>query len=236
MPTASSSPKRKSPRARKGPGRPAGSGSGEGRAALLRAARDLMAEKGLPHVTLREVADRAGVKPALVHYYFEGKRGLLDAVIAEVGGRALARMQQAIQSEGTPEQRLRAYIEGWVAGIAEDPYFPRLAAEHVLFSEDDVIDDFVERFVRPNLEMLRSLLDEGAASGAFREVDPRFLIPNIAGACLWFFLAAPLVRRVFDLDEITPEIVGQFAQSTSTLVLRGIAGPGAVATEPSPTR
>ncbi len=191
-----------------------------------------MAEKGLPRVTLRQVADRAGVEPALVHYYFGGKQGLLDAVIAEVAGRALAKAQEAVQSDGSVEQRLRAYIEGWVAGIAEDPYFPRLAAEQVLFAEGEVIDDFVERFVRPNLAILRSLLDEGTASGAFREVDPRFLIPTITGACLWFFLAAPVVQRVFDLREITPETVEQFAVSTSTLILQGIAAPGAVPGEP----
>ena len=54
-----------------------------------------MTEKGFPRVTLREVAERAGVKPALVHYYFEGKRGLVEAVIGEVAGRGLARMQEA---------------------------------------------------------------------------------------------------------------------------------------------
>ena len=49
---------------------------GAAREALLRAARDLMGEKGLPQVTAREVAERARLNPGLVRYYFGGKHDL----------------------------------------------------------------------------------------------------------------------------------------------------------------
>jgi AcrR family transcriptional regulator len=74
---------------RRRPGRPVGIPPGESQHALLRAARDLMAEKGLPRITLREVAERAGVQPALVSYYFGGKSFLLRAVVADVAERAI---------------------------------------------------------------------------------------------------------------------------------------------------
>jgi AcrR family transcriptional regulator len=47
---------------------------------ILDVAEDLFSKHGFHGVTLREVAREAGVDTALVHYYFETKRGLFDAV------------------------------------------------------------------------------------------------------------------------------------------------------------
>ncbi len=52
----------------------------ETRGLILDHAEALFARHGLHGVTVREVGSSAGVDPALVHYYFETKKGLFDAV------------------------------------------------------------------------------------------------------------------------------------------------------------
>jgi AcrR family transcriptional regulator len=47
---------------------------------ILDVAEDMFSKHGFHGVTLREVAREAGVDTALVHYYFDTKRGLFDAV------------------------------------------------------------------------------------------------------------------------------------------------------------
>lgn len=51
------------------------------RAALLDAAESLFAQTGFHAVTVREIARKAGADPALVTYYFGGKRELFDEVL-----------------------------------------------------------------------------------------------------------------------------------------------------------
>ena len=58
---------------------------GEGldlRRAILDAAEQLFSAHGVYGVTTRQVAAEAGVDTALIHYYFDSKRGLFDAVFA----------------------------------------------------------------------------------------------------------------------------------------------------------
>lgn len=208
--------------ARRGPGRPAGVQAGEGQEALLEAAHQLMGEKGLPRVTVREVAERAGVQPALVNYYFGGKQGLLRAVVTEVAQRMLATIREAVAVEGSVEQRFRALVGAVVGLCAEEPYAPRLIMEQVLFGEEEMIDAFVEGYARPNLETMRRLLAEGAASGEIREVDPLLLVPTLLGGCVFFFLASPVIRRLFGLDAITPELAERLVDHTVEVLLRGI--------------
>lgn len=189
-----------------------------------------MAEKGLPRVTLREVAKRAGVQPGLVNYYFGGKDGLFRAVVSAVAGEMLERIQAAVASEGSPEDRVREFVRGMAQATTAAPYAPRLMVEQVLFGDEAVVEEFVTSFARPNLAAMLALLDAGQESGRFRPVDPRFTIPAMVGACIFFFLSSPVVRRLYEIEPVDAEVAREFADSTAEMILHGIVGRGASTT------
>jgi AcrR family transcriptional regulator len=56
-------------------------GSPDARKAVLGAARELFAELGFERTTMRAVAARADVDPALIYHYFGDKEGLLSAAV-----------------------------------------------------------------------------------------------------------------------------------------------------------
>jgi AcrR family transcriptional regulator len=61
--------------------RPGQSGS---RHDILNAARHLFAEQGYESTSLRAISREAGVDPALVHHFFDGKAAVFDAAFADV--------------------------------------------------------------------------------------------------------------------------------------------------------
>ncbi|HVD22499.1 MAG TPA: TetR family transcriptional regulator, partial [Lapillicoccus sp.] len=65
------------PPARRGP-RPAGEDT---RARITEAARSEFADKGYEGTSMRSVARVAGVDPALVHHYFDGKADLFAQAV-----------------------------------------------------------------------------------------------------------------------------------------------------------
>lgn len=207
----------------RGPGRPAGSVGQQGREAILKAARELLAREGASRVTLRMVAERAGVRAPLVHYYFGGKAELFEAVMADVAAGLRDRMRQIGDSVGPVDERLRAFIAGAVGAFADDPYAPRLLAELILFPDDDRTDRFMREFGRPNAEVLARVISEGMASGEIREIDPRMLVPAMMGAIVFYFLGAPGLRRLLDFEPLDPERVEQYKAFVADLLLHGIA-------------
>jgi AcrR family transcriptional regulator len=56
-------------------------GGGDTRTALLDAARVVFAERGYDGATVRAIADRAGVDPAMVNHWFGGKEPLFVAAL-----------------------------------------------------------------------------------------------------------------------------------------------------------
>ncbi len=68
------------------------------RAMLVDAAERLMVEEGYAAVTSRRVAAMAGVKPALVHYYFRTMDDLFLALFRTRAGQGLERQARALES------------------------------------------------------------------------------------------------------------------------------------------
>src|SRR5262245_32590088 len=105
------------PRAR---GRPVPGGEIGTREALLDAAVTLFAEQGVAATTSAEIAARAGVTPAMVHYHFRSRDRLLDAVVDE----RLALFPARVFDEIAPDSSSTGVVETIVRRIYE-------AAEHM---------------------------------------------------------------------------------------------------------
>jgi AcrR family transcriptional regulator len=91
---------------------------GDLRAALIRAADDILAEQGLEGFSLREAARRAGVSPAAPTHHFGSAAGLLSEV-ATLGFEELARHLQV--DERIPARRLRMQGVGYVRFALSHP-------------------------------------------------------------------------------------------------------------------
>jgi AcrR family transcriptional regulator len=85
---------------------------------ILDAAEYLFSKSGLHGVTLRDVAQRVGVHTTLLHYYFEDKRSLYEAVFARRAGvtsgrrmEALERYEREAGDTPTVEGALHAFLD-----------------------------------------------------------------------------------------------------------------------------
>jgi AcrR family transcriptional regulator len=98
------------------PGRPAsqpGDQLGK-REKILDVAEDVFAEHGYAPTSLRNIAKRASVNPALIAYYFDSKERLFEEVFKRRGTQIARRWHDALEARpgSTPsvEELLRAYL------------------------------------------------------------------------------------------------------------------------------
>jgi len=90
------------------------------RAEILEAAWELARQHGLAGLTLRDVANRIGMRPPSLYWYFDSKNAVYDAMFAEGNRVLLSRMAtQVWPSE--PRALLRAMATLFVTYSVEDP-------------------------------------------------------------------------------------------------------------------
>lgn len=89
-------------------------GNPDTREAILKAARELFTERGYDAASIRQIANRADVDPALVHHYFGSKEQLfLVAAEAPIDPRKLIPEVTAGGPEGVGERLVRAFVRVW---------------------------------------------------------------------------------------------------------------------------
>jgi len=203
-------------RAQSGRGRPTGR-KGDTRDYLLDTARAVMVERGLGRATMREIADRAGVNPALLHYYFGTKTGLFTAIIERVRERLRGQLDQALQTEGSVSERLRAVIATYTAVIAAEPYIARLIIEELLERphSDAGFTHGIEDLLSAHI---RRLFEEGVSKGEFRTPNVPFDFAELMPQVVFFLLMAPLSRG----GAQGVEQLGPWAAEAAEILLFGI--------------
>ena len=141
----------------------------ESEQAILDAARDILAERGLEGLSMRSVADRVGVTATAIYRYFPGK----EALVARVVERGFQRFGEYLREAGERHprgslERIAALGEAYVRFALENQAYFR-----VLFSLDhsdrQAIEDLPEG---GGHGLLRRAVVEAMDAGVMRRADP----------------------------------------------------------------
>jgi TetR/AcrR family transcriptional regulator len=197
-------------------GRPTG-GDRSTRERLLDAGRQLLSERGSSAVTVREIARRAGVHPALLHYYFETKAGLFAALVERVHER-LGLALQTLPAAGLASERLEQWLRTCADVVAEDPYVCRLLLQEILQPDDQTS---LARGIRELISaQLRDIVQTGVNTGEFAAASLAVSLAEVAPQLIGFLLLAPLGSGASSAARMRA-----WAPQAARLVLYGLQGP-----------
>lgn len=165
-------------------GRPRDGNPAETRKEILRAAEQSFADSGFVGATTRQVAAKAGVNVATLHYHFGNKEGLYRAVLAEA---AAGLVPPHAATPGPPVERLGRFVEALYDFAAARPPLARLATLDMLVGppSSSSVQGHDEEDAR--LSALRSLLTslEGAGARVVRpELAARWILSLIDASVL----------------------------------------------------
>jgi AcrR family transcriptional regulator len=190
---------------------------------LLDAAIACFAADGVAATSLRSIALKAGVTPALVNYYFGSKEQLLDAFVAERISPIVRALRESLLAAGDdPRAVLAAFVRGIHGVVAQYPWWPSLWVREVL-NEKGVLRDVFHKIIAPQVtQLLARTLGEAQKRGAVSTaLDPRLLVVSLVGLTMFPLAAEPIWRRVFPAGDLDREVL---LRHTLALLDHGLGG------------
>ena len=143
----------------------------ERRAELSAAARDVALADGLAAVTLRGVAARAGVAPALVAHYHPAMDELVASAFRAVVAAELDEVRGLLAPFDGPTARLAALLRTLLDGTREDVTLVWVEA-WALGRRNEALAAAVRGEMDAWQALILSVIEEGVAAGGFRADDP----------------------------------------------------------------
>lgn len=185
------------------PGRPRAEETNQ-RERLLDAAVLCFAADGVAATSLRGIALKAGVTPALVNYYFGSKEQLLAAFIAERIAPVVQVLRESLLAAGDdPRALLAAFVRGIHDVVAKFPWWPALWVREVL-NEKGSLRDALHNVIAPQVTQLlaRALVDAQKRGAISADLDPRLLVVSLVGLTMFPLAAEHIWRRIFPAGDV----------------------------------
>jgi len=186
--------------------RPAGDGDTEQR--ILQAARAVFIRSGTAGARMQEIAEEAGVNPALLHYYFKSKDRLAQAVFRELAGRMIPSIVSVLSSGDTIEKKVEQFVRRYIDTVRESPFVPGYILAELYFNPQritaltsEIAGAHPGEVMQSFLPKLRAQLDEQARIGAIRPIAPEQFLVNLIALCVFPFAARPLLGIGLGLDD-----------------------------------
>jgi len=190
-------------------GRPLETGHQDLKTQILDTAEVFFSDFGYAATSIRRIADKAEVNPALVHYYFGNKKSLLLKVME----RTLEPLVHAIAAmKSGPDASPEVIARLLLSMAAEHPNIPRLMIREVLLPGGEMQQYFIENLAPHLGGALPALLDREKSAGRMREdSDPAISAMLILAVCVFPFIARALAEPVLGIkfDEDGIELLNQ---------------------------
>lgn len=166
---------------------------------ILEAAKAVFIEQGLAGARMQDIADRAGINKALLHYYFRGKDKLFEMVFQEAAMKFLPRISVLFEGEVPLFDKIRVFVENYITLLMENPFIPLFVLNEVHKSPTD----FIMRIWggrMPPVNEFAAQVEREIAAGHIRPIKPFHLMMNLISMCVFPFVGRPIVSGVFNLQ------------------------------------
>jgi AcrR family transcriptional regulator len=153
------------------------------RGEILRQAAEVFRRRGFHGAGMREIASALGMTPGALYYYFTSKEELLYQVQTLALENLIATGRAIAGSALPPPEKIEKLIRAHLAqilgemggGLAHVEFhaLPKARLREVVAGRDEYD------------RLLREMIEEGIAAGAFRDVDSKLAALSLLGSLNW---------------------------------------------------
>jgi TetR/AcrR family transcriptional regulator len=191
----------------------------DNRAKIIAIAEMEFAEFGYKGASIMNIAKRANMPRANVHYYFQNKLELYKKVLTDI----LQLWNQAfnqITPEDDPADAIGAYIKAKVMYSKTNPLASKIFANEIIHGAPR-INEYLNSDFREWLRSKSAVIEQWIKQGKMDPVDPLFLIMLIWSATQHYADFSTQVNAVLDKKELTDQDFEDIANNLTHIILKG---------------
>jgi TetR/AcrR family transcriptional regulator len=184
---------------------------------ILDAAEALFAERGYEGTTLRDVAERVGLRTPSLYNHFPNKESLYEAVLERGISPVLDVLSEVVEARERTDRDVRQVTERTMALVGRRPDLPRLI-QHETLSGGRHLTPMLRAWIQRTFERAYQMVE--ASSGASRWEPDQFplLVLAMYHVFVGYFAIAPVYKDLNDRDLLTEEALAEQTRFFGDLV------------------
>lgn len=196
---------------------------------ILDIAESLFASKGYDRTTIKQIGAGAGLNPALIYYYFDGKEGLYKAVLQRLFDTLLSQGGALLDGSVPPAEAIRRLLTLQAEWLLARPNFYRLLVREMVDHDARHAQEVMLQMAAGPFQRLCRVIEEGQRSGTFRtDLEPRFAALSTIAQVVYFFVFRPAVGVFFGRGSagVADQTAREFARHAGEFALSALSPTG----------
>lgn len=163
---------------------------------IMEAAEQVFLDEGFAGARMQEIANKAGINKALLHYYYRSKDKLFELVVKHKMKHFLPQVTTILHDESIPVMtKVEMFVQGYLGMLRQNQRMPLFMLntmhrhpEFTPWGDHKIGKEFVE------------VMERAIERGEIRRIDPHQFMLTLVGMCIFPFLARPIFKGIFDLS------------------------------------
>ncbi|MFT7049994.1 MAG: TetR/AcrR family transcriptional regulator [Psychroserpens sp.] len=167
---------------------------------ILNAAKNVFQVKGMDGARMQEIADKAGINKAMLHYYYRSKQLLFEAVFKTAFSLLAPQLNTILNDDSSIEDKIRNFTLNYITFISKHPYLPNFIIQE-LNRNPDFILKMKNNLGFPNLEKFKKQVKTEVEKGTLKPISAEQLFINILALNIFPFVARPLIMAFTNTND-----------------------------------
>lgn len=162
---------------------------------ILEAAKQVFMEKGIDGARMQDIADKAGINKALLHYYFRSKEKLFEMIFIEEARKFMPKITSIMMSELTLFEKVEKFVGEYIDTLMQNPLLPIFILNEINRNPKEAIKKIFGS-QRPPIDKVDELITKLVKKGEIKPIKGYELMVNMVSLCIFPFLARPMVQWI----------------------------------------
>lgn len=167
---------------------------------ILNAAEGIFQSKGMDGARMQEIADKAGINKAMLHYYYRSKQLLFEAVFNKAFSLLAPQLNKVLNDDSSIEDKIRNFTSNYISFIIKHPYLPNFIIQE-LNRNPDFLLKLKENKNFPNISKFNKQVENEVENGIIKPIKGEQLFINIMALNIFPFIATPLIKAFANVDD-----------------------------------
>lgn len=167
---------------------------------ILDAAKNVFQSKGMDGARMQEIADKAGINKAMLHYYYRSKQLLFEAVFKNAFALLAPQLNKVLNDDSSIEEKIKNFTKNYISFISKHSYLPSFII-HELNRNPDFILKMKNKDGFPTLDKFKHQVEKEVADGILKPIKGEQLFINLIALSIFPFIASPLIKAFTNTND-----------------------------------
>ncbi|MGD9928556.1 MAG: TetR/AcrR family transcriptional regulator [Mangrovibacterium sp.] len=172
---------------------------------IIKASLELISEKGIQGLTIKNIAKKIGVVESAIYRHFENKTRILIAILDSIKGNPKT---ENTQPSGSAIEQIEQKLKNHFQTFASFPALVAVVFSEDIFQNEDLLIEKTKEIIQKSIADMTAVIQEGQKQNEIRgEIVPEHFATMILGTIRMFVKQWKMSDYSFDLIQKGDELI-----------------------------